>query len=53
MIPIQLPRFNGNTPDERIKQIENAFFMLVEQINQNLSMQEQEIKAKGNNDGTI
>lgn len=53
MTPIQLPRFDGKTTDERIKQIENAFFTLTEQINQNFSMQEQEIKSKGSNDGTV
>lgn len=54
MIPIQLPRFSGNTPEDRTQQMENAFYMLVEQINQNLSILEKEInESKGNNDGTV
>ena len=44
---IQLPRFNGTTTEERVKQIENFIFSAVQQYNMSMSDIKRQIDEKG------
>ena len=43
---IPLPRFDGKTEAERLRQIENFIFMLIQQYNQDMSEIDRQIKEK-------
>lgn len=44
---IQLPRFNGATTEERVKQIETFLFSAIQQYNMSMSDIKRQIDEKG------
>jgi hypothetical protein len=50
---IQLPRYDGGTPEERLQQIERSIFSLINEVNVVLLDLEQQIREKGDINGDV